>query len=230
MRNLLPLALLLVSASAVLGEGDPDSGGALYASQCATCHMVGADARNRVGPILNGIFDRQAASVADYTYSPAMERAGADGLTWTHETLDAYIAAPKALVTGTKMSFRGLEDQQARADLIAFLRQYSASPADIPESAPTAEATNPDLDPAILELVGDPAYGQYLSSECMTCHQADGDDAGIPSMIGWPTEDFVLAMHAYKQKLRPHLVMQMMASRLSDEEIAGLAAYFTTLN
>ncbi len=230
MRFALPLAFLLTSVSLAHGEGNIDGGAELFARQCATCHMVGPEARNRVGPLLNGIFDRQAASVEDYNYSPAMQRAGADGLHWTHETLDTYIAAPKALVTGTKMSFRGLDDEQGRADLIAFLRQYSASPADIPESAPTAEATNPDLDPAILELVGDPAYGQYLSSECMTCHQADGDDTGIPSIIGWPTEDFVLAMHAYKQKLRPHPVMQMMASRLSDEEIAALAAYFTTLN
>ena len=36
-------------------------------------------------------------------------------------------------------------------------------------------------------------------------------------------------MHAYKQKLRPHPVMQMMAGRLSNDEIAALAAYFATL-
>ncbi len=36
-------------------------------------------------------------------------------------------------------------------------------------------------------------------------------------------------MHAYKQKLRPHPVMQMMAGRLNEEEIAALAAYFATL-
>ena len=36
-------------------------------------------------------------------------------------------------------------------------------------------------------------------------------------------------MHAYRQKLRPHPVMQMMAGRLSEEEIAALAAYFATL-
>ena len=230
MRIPLTLAILLASASVALGQGDAETGANLFTRQCASCHMVGADARNRIGPILNDIFDRQAARVEDYNYSPAMQRAGTDGLEWTHETLDAYIEAPKALVTGTKMSYRGLLDAQERADLIAFLRLYSASPADIPESAPTAAATNPDLDPAILELVGDPAYGEYLSSECVTCHQLDGDDAGIPAIIGWPTEDFVLAMHAYKQELRPHPVMQMMASRLSDEEIAALAAYFTTLD
>jgi cytochrome c len=37
-------------------------------------------------------------------------------------------------------------------------------------------------------------------------------------------------MHAYKQGLRPHPVMQMMAQRLDDEQIAALAAYFADLN
>ncbi|MCB1355818.1 MAG: c-type cytochrome, partial [Maritimibacter sp.] len=49
------------------------------------------------------------------------------------------------------------------------------------------------------------------------------------SIVSWPEEDFVVAMHAYKQELRPHPVMQMMAKRLNDEEIAALAAYFATL-
>jgi cytochrome c len=39
-----------------------------------------------------------------------------------------------------------------------------------------------------------------------------------------------VAMHAYRQQLRPHPVMQMVAARLSDEEIAALAAYFKTLD
>jgi cytochrome c len=56
-----------------------------------------------------------------------------------------------------------------------------------------------------------------------------GGNDGIPGIIGWPVEDFVIAMHAYKRQIRPHPVMQMMAGRLSDEEIAALAAYFEDL-
>ena len=77
--------------------------------------------------------------------------------------------------------------------------------------------------------MGDPDYGEYLASECKTCHQQSGADDGIPSITHWPEEDFVVAMHAYKQKVRPHPVMQMMAGRLTDEEIAALAAYFKDL-
>lgn len=158
-----------------------------------------------------------------------MARMGSDGLTWTLETLDAYVENPKALVSGTRMNYRGMADAQARGALIAYLREWSDKPQNIPESEPTARKTDPDLDPAVLGIVGDAEYGEYLSSECSTCHQRDGSDQGIPSITQWPEEDFVVAMHAYKKKLRPHPVMQMMAGRLSNDEIAALAAYFATL-
>ncbi len=222
-------ALLLVALPHVaLAAGDPVAGEAVY-RKCKSCHQVGADAKNRVGPQLNGVFGRKAAAVEGFRYSKAMERAGADGLVWDASSLDTYLENPKSLVTGTRMNFRGLKEAKDREDVLAYLRQFSDNPRDIPEAEPTAEGTEHDLDPAILAIVGDPAYGEYLSSECTTCHQVDGSDRGIPSVTGWPVEDFVVAMHAYKQKKRPHPVMQMMAGRLSDEEIAALAAYFTGL-
>lgn len=124
------------------------------------------------------------------------------------------------------MIFPGLADAQARADLLAYLRQFSDSPSNIPEAEPTRQASDPDLDPAIMALEGDPAYGEYLAGECLGCHQADGADKGIPAITGWPRENFVIALHAYKKKIRPHEVMRMIAGRLSSEEIAALAAYF----
>lgn len=209
--------------------GDPGRGEAYWA-YCSRCHQIGEGAENGIGPHLNGIFDRRAASVEGYRYSPAMERAGDDGLTWTRETLDLYIDNPKRLVTGTKMAFAGLKDAEDRADLIAWLREWSANPRDIPEAAPTARGTDHDIDPEILAIEGDPDYGEYLSGECVSCHKADGADEGIPSVTGWPERDFVIAMQAYKREQRPHPVMRMIAGRLSDEEIASLAAYFASLD
>ncbi|MEM6465450.1 MAG: c-type cytochrome [Pseudomonadota bacterium] len=81
----------------------------------------------------------------------------------------------------------------------------------------------------ILALVGDVEYGEYLASECTTCHQADGGNTGIPSIVGWDTAPFVSAMHAYKEKHRENPVMQMITSRLANDEIAALAAYFKDL-
>jgi cytochrome c len=159
-----------------------------------------------------------------------MQRAGVDGLIWGFDTLEAYLENPRALVSKTRMSYRGMKSAQDRADLMAYLRSFSADPANIPEAAPTARGTDHTVDAAILAIQGDPEYGEYLSSECVSCHQADGSADGIPSITRWPEEDFVVAMHAYKDKLRPHPVMQMMAGRLSNEEIAALAAYFKDLD
>ncbi len=209
--------------------GDIEAGAMRFDEECATCHAIGAGAENGIGPHLNAIFDRGAGSVAEYDYSDAMIRAGEDGLAWDYEALDAYLTNPKNLVSRTKMSYDGLADATARHDVIAYLRDYSARPQNIPEAAPTARAREIELPPEVLALQGDPAYGEYLSSECTGCHRADGVDEGIPSITNWPAEDFVLAMHAYKERLRPHPVMQMMAGRLTNEEIAALAAFFKTI-
>lgn len=223
------LALWLASPLGAAEIGDADRGATLFARNCTACHQIGEGAKNRVGPRLNGVFGRRAGSLPDFDYSKAMARMGADGLVWTLDTLDPYLDNPKALVSGTRMAFKGLHDAKARADLLAFLREWSDKPRDIPEAEPTARKTNPDLAPEVLAIKGDRDWGEYLSSECQTCHQRDGSDRGIPSITRWPEQDFVLALHAYKQKLRPHPVMQMMAGRLNDEEIAALAAYFATL-
>ena len=228
-------AIFLAGTCALAGAaqaellGDAKRGEALF-RDCSSCHQVGPDAENRIGPHLNGIFGRKAGSVGDdYRYSKGLARMGADGLVWSFDTLDAYIENPKALVSDTRMAYRGMKDENDRADLLAYLRDFSASPANIPESQPTARAREVELSPETLAIVGDRAYGEYLSSECLTCHQRSGSNEGIPGIVGWPAEDFVFAMHAYKRQIRPHPVMQMMAGRLSDEEIAALAAYFEGL-
>lgn len=224
------VALLAAGTGAADEIGDADRGAEIF-GMCAGCHEVGKGAENGIGPHLNGIFGRRAGAVAgDYYYSEGLERMGADGLVWHLDTLDAYIENPKALVSDTRMSFGGIEDAQERADLLAYLRRYSDDPANIPEADPTARKSELELPPEILAIVGDPAYGEYLSSECTTCHQRDGNAEGIPSITNWPEEDFVVAMHAYKRKLRPHPVMQMMSARLTDDEIAALAAYFAGLD
>ncbi|MGJ8586092.1 MAG: c-type cytochrome [Marinosulfonomonas sp.] len=218
----------LAGLSAQAETGDAEAGAKVF-KKCKSCHQVGAGAEHRTGPHLNGIFGRVAASHDGFRYSKALKRAGAGGLEWHADTLDTFIEKPRTLASGTRMSFSGLKDAQDRADLIAYLRRFSDDPSNIPEADPTAQAVDHDLDPAILALVGDPEYGEYLSGECTTCHQANGGRDGIPSIVLWPEEDFVVAMHAYKNQQRQNPVMQMVAGRLADDEIAALAAYFANL-
>lgn len=229
-RSFFAIAILVGAPTVINAEvgGDPERGESLF-RQCASCHQVGAGAADRIGPQLNGIFDRGAGQSRGFQYSEGLERAAANGLTWDFETLDAYIEDPRALVSRTRMSFRGMPDQQDRDDLLAYLRVFSDNPSDIPEAAPTAVGVDHEVAPEILAIIGDPAYGEYLSGECTACHQASGGASGIPSITNWPAEDFVIAMHAYKDGVRAHPVMQMMAGRLSNEEIAALAAYFENI-
>jgi cytochrome c len=224
------LLAAFVTSSAAFADlsGDPEKGARNF-GKCKSCHQIGDGAVDKIGPHLKGIVGRAAGLHDGFRYSPALKAAAADGLIWTPETLDAYIANPHKFMPKTRMSYRGMQDAGKRTDLIAYLQSFSDSPADIPEAEPTARGTDHDLDPAILAIQGDPEYGEYLASECLTCHKSDGTTDGIPSITLWPTEDFVIAMHAYKNKSRPHPVMQMLAGRLNDEEIAALAAYFETL-
>lgn len=76
---------------------------------------------------------------------------------------------------------------------------------------------------------GDQELGEYLSAECVTCHQKSGAFKGIPPIVGWPDEVFIEIMNAYKLKERDNEVMRTIAVKLSDDEIAALAAYFGSL-
>lgn len=222
------VVITLAVLAAPLGAdtlGDVAVGEKLF-SQCKGCHQVGPDAKNRIGPHLNALFGRKAGALDDFRYSKALARAASGGLEWHADTIDAFLENPRALISGTRMSYRGMKDPQARANLIAYLRTFSDNPSDIPEADPTAMPTDHALDPAILALEGDAEYGAYLASECTSCHRSDGADEGIPSITYWPEQDFVIALHAYKNQTRAHPAMRMIAGRLNDEEIAALAAYF----
>lgn len=72
------------------------------------------------------------------------------------------------------------------------------------------------------------AYGEYLSGECVTCHQLTGKSNGIPAIVGWEPDVFVAVFEEYRNKTRGNEAMQTIANRLKDDEIAALAAYFAT--
>lgn len=73
---------------------------------------------------------------------------------------------------------------------------------------------------------GDRALGEYLSSECVTCHQLSGRYQGIPPIVGWPEPSFIEIMNEYRDKQRSNPVMQTIAGKFSNDEVAALAAYF----
>jgi cytochrome c len=70
--------------------------------------------------------------------------------------------------------------------------------------------------------------GRHLATECMACHRAAAADGTIPNIFGMDEASFAEILKAYRDKRRPNPVMQNIASRLTDEEIAALARYFAT--
>lgn len=91
-------------------------------------------------------------------------------------------------------------------------------------------AGNPLL--AFSEPVNQPdlELGAYLSGECSACHISGRQNGAIPAITNLPSADFVMAMQDYKRHIRDNVVMQKVSARLSDDDIAALAAYFETLN
>ncbi len=197
--------------------GDPERGEKLYA-RCATCHKLDPAASMKLGPPLHAIFESPAGRIVGYEYSEALRKAAADGLIWTTENLDAYLTKPGRFIPKTKMQFAGLPRQRDRMDIIAFLQAVDGR---------KSAAADISVSPEILAIQGDREYGEYLAGECTTCHRSSGEQDGIPNIDGLPTEAFVIAMHGYREKRRDHPAMQMIAGRLTDEDIAALAAYFS---
>lgn len=121
----------LLVASPARSAGDPSSGERAFRA-CAPCHSLQPD-RNMTGPSLADLWGRTAGSLPSFRrYSSALK---ASGVTWDDKTLDAWLKDPKRNIPGNHMIFPGLPDDQARADLIAFLKRATA-----PGQAPTRTA------------------------------------------------------------------------------------------
>lgn len=120
-KPLEPVSPLLAKASAESGEK--------VFKKCLQCHTIEKGGAHKTGPNLWGIVMNVVAHAADYAYSQAMKTHGGK---WDYEALNAYLYKPREYIKGTKMSFAGLSEAKDRADIIAYLRTQSDSPAALP--------------------------------------------------------------------------------------------------
>src|SRR5690349_12492957 len=116
-------AILLVASTGLAAAQDATAGEKTFLV-CRACHQIGPNAKNAVGPVLNGVVGRKAGTYPGYKYSQANEKSG---ITWTPEELDKYLANPQKVVPGTKMIFPGIKDEDKREDIIAYLEQFDES-------------------------------------------------------------------------------------------------------
>jgi cytochrome c len=112
-------ALILVVALAApqpAAAGDAEAGKTAF-KKCALCHTTEAG-KNKVGPSLFGVVGRKSGSLDGFSYSESMKKFDH---AWDEQTLDTYLADPRATVPGTKMIFPGIKDEKERQDVIAYL-------------------------------------------------------------------------------------------------------------
>ncbi|WP_085781960.1 c-type cytochrome [Rhizobium sp. NXC14] len=100
MRKIIPNAaatalFLSLSSASALADGDAENGKKLFA-RCSACHAI--TDQNKVGPGLQNVVGRPAASQPQYKYSTALT---ASGLTWDEVNLDAFLKAPTTVVKST---------------------------------------------------------------------------------------------------------------------------------
>jgi cytochrome c553 len=80
------------------------------------------------------------------------------------------------------------------------------------------------------QAAGDVAAGKAKADSCKGCHGADGQGVGKnPAIAGGKEDEIVQALKDYKSGKRANPMMKTFASKLSDEEMTNVAAYYASL-
>jgi cytochrome c len=120
---LLGVAVLALFGLPQVSAAQDVSAGETSFKKCMPCHDIGPDARNKVGPVLNGLDGRKSGTAPDYNYSDANKNSG---ITWNEASFKEYIADPRGKIQGTKMIFPGIKNPQEVDNLWAYIKQFNA--------------------------------------------------------------------------------------------------------
>ena len=118
------LASVVILASAGSALAQDLAAGETSFKKCLPCHAVGEDAKNKVGPLLNGLEGRKSGTIEGYNYTDANKNSG---ITWTEAEFRDYIKDPRAKIKGTKMVFAGIKSENEVTNLWAYLKQFDAT-------------------------------------------------------------------------------------------------------
>ncbi|HZZ36477.1 MAG TPA: cytochrome c family protein [Caulobacteraceae bacterium] len=114
---------VLAALPAAYQSADIEDGQSKFAL-CKSCHTTAADGPDTVGPNLHGVFGRKAGTKAGFNYSDGLK---ATNITWNADEIDRWIADPRKVVPGTKMTYAGMSDAKSRTDLVAYLAVATAT-------------------------------------------------------------------------------------------------------
>ena len=120
MRRAVLAAIALAASTAAASAQDVAAGEQSF-KKCLPCHSVGAGAKNKVGPELNGLDGRKAGATEGFNYTEGNKNSG---ITWNESVFKEYIKDPRAKIPGTKMVFAGIKNEPEVNDLWAYLKQF----------------------------------------------------------------------------------------------------------
>jgi cytochrome c len=121
MRTLVIAVMALAASAGTSFAQDAAGGEQVFKRLCSPCHDIGADAKVKLGPPLNGVEGRKSGTYEGFNYSPANKNSG---ITWDHDAFVKYIRAPMQEMPGTRMAFVGIKNDKDIADLWAYLQQF----------------------------------------------------------------------------------------------------------
>jgi cytochrome c len=118
-----------------LASADPKRG-QQSTKACQTCHTFEKGGPNKIGPNLWDVVGRKKGTEGGFAYSDAIKSKGGE---WTVDDLNKFLTSPRGYAPGTKMSFAGMQRENQRADVIAYLNSLSDNPKPLPTAAPSGE-------------------------------------------------------------------------------------------
>jgi cytochrome c len=199
-RRLSVAAISMLTLAPAAFAGDAQEGAKVFRA-CAACHSL-APGRHMTGPSLAGIWERKAGTAEGFPrYSEALK---SSGVTWNAEALDAWLADPRAFIPNNRMTFPGIRDAKARADLIAYLQAASSGQAETPGGGmaggmmsgevPPLKQMTADQQVTAIRYCGDTYSVTTASGETQqfwernlrfkTDSSADGPPKGTPALLG----------------------------------------------
>lgn len=117
------VAFGLAGTASAQAAGDAKAGEQVF-KKCMACHAVGPDAKNKIGPALNGIVGEKPGAVEGYKFSSGFQSWAEGKPGWNTAMLTEWLSNPRAVVKGTKMSFPGLKKPEDLTNVITYLAGF----------------------------------------------------------------------------------------------------------